>query len=97
MLKASQAVRFSHRESAGDFSAVIARSNKVRVIVCKDGIQWIIQKRAGLRRGQPRWDSVSYCLTRKALIRLCRASEGGSDPDFLRELEMLPEFFRRGV
>ncbi|MBD3679746.1 MAG: hypothetical protein HUJ27_15275 [Rhodobacteraceae bacterium] len=62
-----------------------------RVIVCKDGIQWIVQRRRGQRCGRARWAALGYCTTRKALIRVCHSSCGVLDPKALASLEALPE------
>ncbi len=64
-----------HHESADEYSGIVARlSASHRVITCKDQIQWILQHRDGERHGRARWTGVGYCLTREALLRLCRAS-----------------------
>ncbi|SLN34502.1 hypothetical protein ROA7450_01556 [Roseovarius albus] len=59
----------NHRESADGYHSVILRGDLYRVIACKDHLQWIIQRRAGVRHGGVRWDSFAYCRTRDALIR----------------------------
>ena len=59
------------REEAEDYRAVVTVLNRRwRVIECRDGIQWILQRRAGLRHGQPRWDGRCYCRTREGLMRV---------------------------
>jgi hypothetical protein len=65
-----EAASKSHREGSDNYHSVIVRSERYRVIVCKENHQWIIQKRAGTRHGAPRWDGLSYCRGRNALIRL---------------------------
>ena len=40
-----------------------------RVIVCRDGIQWIVQRRVGKRHGGARWEARSYCRSRDGLLR----------------------------
>jgi hypothetical protein len=54
----------SHRETDDAYPAVAKLSDRVRVIECPDGIQWILQRRRGAR-----WNGVSFCRTRSALIR----------------------------
>ena len=66
----------SHRETDETYP-VIAKVGKVRVINCKDNLQWIVQKRRG---GQ--WHGLSFCRTREVLIRDVRRRlrERESDP-----------------
>ena len=54
----------SHRESDGAYPVVVQLSDKVRVIDCKDGIQWILQRRSG-----DQWKGVAFCRTRDVLAR----------------------------
>ena len=78
-----------HSETADAYEGVITRQGKYRVILCRDGIQWIIQRRKG---GAGRcWRALSYCTTRAALIRLWPTSEGPVPP----EITALPERIRR--
>ncbi len=76
-------------ESADAYVRVIARHGRHRVILCRDGIQWIIQRRKSGVTG--RWKALSYCTTRAALIRLWPTSEGPVPP----EIAALPEKIRR--
>lgn len=62
--------KHAHCEWANDYARAILRSDKYRIVVCKDGIQWIIQKRAGRRHGQPRWEGLAYCRSRSVLKRV---------------------------
>lgn len=81
----------SHRESDAYYHGVVAvLTDHWRVIVCKDGIQWILQRRAGERHGTARFDSRSYVRARQALMRLCRERAGEIDPSALSILEALP-------
>ena len=67
----------------------------MRVIGCKDGIQWIVQR----RRCADGWTGMSFCRTRDALIRFARLriTPNGEWPyrelprDALAVLEALPE------
>jgi hypothetical protein len=54
----------SHRERDEDYPTVVRLCDTVRVIECKDGIQWILQRRSG-----DQWKGLAYCRTRAALIR----------------------------
>jgi hypothetical protein len=81
----------SNREEAEDYRAIVARLNeRWRVIVCKDGIQWILQRQYGTRDGKPIWRSKSFCRNREALIRVCRKHAGEIDPKAMAVLEALP-------
>jgi hypothetical protein len=53
-----------HRERDEDYPAVVSLSDTVRVIDCKDGIQWILQQRYG-----DQWRGVAFCRRRDTLIR----------------------------
>ena len=79
----------SHREEADNYHTVVFKTETHRVIPCRDGIQWILQRRKGLRHGQPRWASISYCTTRKALVRVWHAKTG--DYNGAVKLGRLPE------
>ncbi|WP_146198917.1 hypothetical protein [Falsochrobactrum shanghaiense] len=82
----------SHRESDANYHGVIAVLNdRWRVTACRDGIQWILQYRAGERNGQSRYDSRSYCRTKEALIRVCRTHAGDISPTAMTVLNNLPE------
>jgi hypothetical protein len=54
----------SHRERDEGYPVVAQLTDTVRVIECKDGIQWILQRRSG-----DQWKGLAYCRTRAALIR----------------------------
>ena len=85
-----------HQESADGYVHVVARlCPRLRVIICRDGIQWILQRRDGERRGRARWAGLGYFRTREALLRVSRASCTGIDPAALAALAALPEHFGR--
>ncbi|MDF2234961.1 hypothetical protein P2H44_20570 [Albimonas sp. CAU 1670] len=85
----------SHRETADDYSALLARLNEgFRVIACKDRLQWIIQRRDRWKAGAPRWTGFRYHPTREALIAACRALSGPCDPAAMASLALLPEAIR---
>ena len=82
----------SVRESADDYHRVIARlSDRWRVIVCRDAIQWIAQRRVNSGRRGGEWKAVHYCRTREALLRLCDASCKRMDPAAWASLLALPD------
>jgi hypothetical protein len=56
-------------ESCDEYARVVARlDDRTRVIECRDGVQWIIQ-RGHPSNGVLRWDGVSFCRTKEALLR----------------------------
>ena len=82
-----------HREASDHYYREVYREGVWRVIVCRDAIQWILQRQT--RKGSPdgaRWEAVSYCATRDALMRLWRASTG---QDYAPFATLLLEHFAR--
>jgi hypothetical protein len=78
-------------EEAENYHAVVAQlSDEWRVIVCRAGIQWILQHRAGQRHGTARWVGRSYCRTSEALNRLSRKHAGNLRPAAAAILAALP-------
>jgi len=83
--------RLSHRERDDSYAKVIAQlAPRWRVIICKDGIQWILQQRSVPFPNTGTWSGKSYSTTRDALIAAC--SERGllSEPSASQVLEALP-------
>jgi hypothetical protein len=79
------------REEDEAYPQIVAVLNmRWRVIVCRHGIQWILQRRAGTRHGRPRWDGNSYCQTREALLRCISERAGPCDPSALANIASLP-------
>jgi hypothetical protein len=83
----------SRSEAADNFLDVVVQlKDRWRVIVCRHGIQWIVQHREKGTARRP-WRGRHYCTTRKALVRLCGSSCGDVDPAAVAVLEALPENF----
>lgn len=81
-----------HHETSDIYTGVIARlCPRHRVIVCKDAIQWILQRRDAQRSGQSRWTGVGYFRTRDALIRVSRTLCERLDPNAMAILAALPD------
>ena len=81
----------SHHETADEYVVVIAQlCPRYLVIICKDGIQWILQCRDGQRAGRARWTGVSYFRTRGGLIKASRAVRERVDPNTMAILAALP-------
>lgn len=90
----SNFVGHSHRERDDDYWAVVVTfCEKWRVITCRDDLQWVIQRCDGARNGRRRWTGVHYCLTKSALLRLCRTVCGQMDPSAEALLANLPDTF----
>lgn len=75
-------------ETADAYAAVIATWGGLRVVLCRDGLQWLVQRRKGGGAQRP-WRSQHYCITRTALVRLCAASD--APPAVIEVVEHLPE------
>jgi hypothetical protein len=72
-------------ESADQYPRIVLTLNaKTRVIECRDGLQWIIQRKTG--GGRDPWRGVSFCRTKKALVRLA-----GPYPALLALPDQFPE------
>lgn len=60
----------SRLETSDDYGAVLflAEGGRLRVILCRDRIQWIVQHRAPLTSPKQRpWEASSFCATRVGL------------------------------
>ena len=91
---AAYAVIPSHRESDDNYLDVAAQlAPRWRVIVCKDHLQWIIQKRTAEPLHAGVWRGVSYVTSRSSLIRLYASLEFLSDHVVCATLYALPEQF----
>jgi hypothetical protein len=83
----------SHHETADDYLRVIARlCRQHRVVVCKDSIQWILQRRKKGGAERP-WRSAGYFRTCDALIRVSASLCGRVDPAAMAILAALPSHF----
>jgi len=72
------------RETANGYRGVIFDLGQFRVATCRDDLQWLFQRRRpGFAGVGPAWDSIGYCVTRTALIRLQRSHMGADAPALL--------------
>ena len=95
---AANRVQRQHHETADTYVGLIVQLNEQwRVIVCKDGIQWILQRRDAQRSGQARWTGASYNCDQSSLIRVSRILCGRIDPAAMAVLEALPEWIGGAV
>lgn len=81
-----------HRESADNYRGELYRIGVYRVAECRDGLQWLFQRRRPrFPAGGAAWDTLGYCATKIGLKRLHRAHLGREVP----ELDALPNHFAR--
>lgn len=86
------------RETADDYPLLVARlSERWRVIVCRDGVQWIVQRRDAGKAPGTGWRATGYCLTRVALLRLCGGVGSRIDPAARARLLSFPEQIARAA
>ena len=81
----------SYRERDDCYAAVVIHlTQRWRIIVCKDGIQWILQQRSVAPPNTGTWAGKSYSTTRSGLITACSDRELLSDPSARQALDDLP-------
>ena len=82
----------SYRERDDCYAAVVIHlTQRWRIIVCKDGIQWILQQRSVAPPNTGTWSGKSYPTTRDALIAACSDRELLSAPSARQVLNDLPD------
>jgi hypothetical protein len=85
----------SHRERDETYwGVIVALSDRWRVIICKDEIQFILQKRSVPFPNTGTWSGKSYSTTRDALIAACSDRGLLSEPHLRRALDDLPSDVR---
>jgi hypothetical protein len=72
-------------EESGDCPAVAKLNDRWHVIRCKDGIQWVLQRRRGAK-----WRGAYYCRSREGLLFCVREYVGVIDGMALAILLRLP-------
>ena len=83
----------SHRERDDDYANVVLHFDpRWRVIICKGGIQWIIQKKEASHAGP--WRGISYHVGRSSLIRTCGSLNLLSAALEEQLLDAIPSSFR---
>ena len=53
------------------FKVIVRPKDRWRVILCKHGLQFIVQKRSAKTPNTGVWAGKSYCTTRNGLIDVC--------------------------
>jgi hypothetical protein len=80
----------SHRERDDAYRNVVAQlAPRWRVIICKDGMQWILQQKESSHGGP--WRGVSYYTHRDGLLLACGSLEMASS-SASEALEALPDY-----
>ena len=82
----------THRETSDFYKGVIAvLASRWRVVTCRNGIQWILQKRTAEPLHEGIWRGQSYCTSRDALLEACAGRELLSDEKACALLNALPD------
>jgi len=80
----------SHRERDDAYiGTIIQFSPRWRLVLCKDQMQWIIQKKESSRRGD--WRGKQYLTWRDSVLKACGSLGLLSDPNTEAVLTTLPE------
>lgn len=79
-----------HETSDGYGGIVVQLSRRWRVVLCRDGIQWIVQHRKSGGAERP-WRGLGYFAIREGLIRFCTRLKEPIDQAALARLSRLPE------
>ncbi|MBF9024762.1 hypothetical protein HKCCD6035_04280 [Rhodobacterales bacterium HKCCD6035] len=78
-------------ETSDLYMGVVARPlNNLRIAVCRNAIQWLVQVRDGERCGRPRWKTCAYVTTRPGLIAALRKYGTLSELDAADVVDALP-------
>ena len=89
--QASMVIEATTIESSDLYAKVIVQSsNRWRVILCSQWLQWIIQKKESSHAGP--WRAEKYVTSRSALIRACGTLGLLSDPATEAVLYALPDY-----
>jgi len=85
----------SNRERDDYYANVVLQfSPRWRIITCKRGIQWILQKRSFPSPNTGTWAGKSYSTSRSGLIAACSSRELLSEAFARQVLEALPSNVR---
>ena len=76
------------------FQIVVHCRDNWRIIRCKRGLQWIIQKRSTGKPNRGVFIGKSFHTTRQSLIEACSRLQLLDDPKILQSLLDLPEHIR---
>ena len=78
-------------ETSDLYMGVVARPlTNLRIAVCRNAIQWLVQVRDGERHGAARWKTCAYVTTRPGLIAAVRRHGPLSERDAEEVVDALP-------
>lgn len=78
-------------ETSDLYMNVVARPlSNLRIAVCRNGIQWLVQVTDGERGGAARWKTCAYVTTRPGLIKALRRFGGLSERDANDVVDAMP-------
>ena len=84
----------SHRERDENYADIVVKlTPRYRVILCPQGLQWIIQKKECSRAAD--WRAEQYLTSRDGLIEACGKRGFLSDPNTEAVLHALPDHVRQ--
>ena len=66
-------------ECADTYAGEVFRKGRLRVVICKQNLQWIVQRQK--EGAGARWKALGYCRTREGLVRVWATSEGVCAPE----------------
>ena len=88
----------SSRERDDNYTRiVVVLTRRWRIIVCKHGIQWILQKRSVAPPNTGTWAGKSYATTRDGLMAACSGRGLLFEPTARLTIEALPPHIRNYV
>jgi hypothetical protein len=77
-------------ESDDSYPTIAQLDDRMRVITCRDDMQWIVQQKVGTTRG---WRGLSYCCRRDTLLRDAKRQLGAPiSAEAMSILQALPEW-----
>jgi len=83
-------VKCTHRERDDNYARVIATpALRSRIIMCRDRMQWIVQKKEASHAGP--WRAEGYYTCRESLVKACGKLGLLSDANTEAVLHALPE------
>ena len=98
LLGAAVTAPMSHKERDDNYNSVIVQlAPRWRIIICKDSIQFILQKRSSKHSNKGMWMGKSYPTTRDALVSICSSLKLLSDPRTTAVLKALPDHARNYI
>lgn len=86
----------NNAEKHDDYSKVVTKLNgNWRVIVCRHGIQWILQSRKGTYQGKPAWRGRKFDRSKGGILRSVAEHAGPITDEARQKLDQLPEWADR--